>query len=59
MSAPSVASPSPTSTVCPIRPKVQSLPPIVSLPFESTFPPIVDQAKSATKTPGLSGFVAL
>jgi hypothetical protein len=42
-----------------MRPKVQSSPSITSLPFESAFPPIVDQAKSATATPGLSGFVAL
>ena len=53
MSAPSVASPRPMSTVWPMKPKVQSS------PSESTFPPIVDQAKSETKTPGLSGFVAL
>src|SRR6266511_1225770 len=57
MSAPSVGTPSPLSTVCPMRPKVQSLPSIDSLPFESTFPPIVDQANLAAATPGLAGSV--
>jgi len=58
-SAPSVGSPKPVSTVSPINPKWQSSPSIVSSPFESTNPPIVDHAKSATKTPGLSGFASL
>jgi hypothetical protein len=58
-SAPSVGSPSPVSTVCPIRPNAQSVTVIDSSPFESTFPPMVDQAKSAANTPGLVGSVAL
>jgi hypothetical protein len=58
-SAPSVASPSPASTVCPIRPNAQSVPVIDSSPFESTFPPMVDQAKSAANTPGLVRSLAL